>query len=188
MKRRLQSVGFVAMLAVLVAAAAWLLLPADLAILIGVGDWTLPTLSVVAVIFAAGVFGGAYALRTLQIGSGHDPKMLLPRLLSKKVKQAIDDGYRSGELENARTVVEHEAELAPNSLGLQYWRIRLLLDTGRSEQARRELVRLLALLPEVALTIRWSALYESAGEQEMWIRNVLDRIRDGQILRRSTFR
>lgn len=127
-------------------------------------------------------------LRGLMPAVGHDPRDLLPLILPRRVRKAIGRGYEEGRLDEALRTVEAELARAPSNLGLHYWRIRLLLDTGQPERARSELIALLPRLPEAALTVRWSSLFESAGEQDLWIRDVLARIRRGHVVRRSTFR
>lgn len=119
---------------------------------------------------------------------GHDPRSLLPLILPARVRRALTRGYAEGALDEASRAVGEALARTPNNLGLHFWAIRIDLDLGRFDQARARLIELLPRLPEAALTIRWSSLFESAGEQDLWIRNVLERIRDGHVVRRSTFR
>lgn len=127
-------------------------------------------------------------IRGLLPAPGHDPKDLLPLILPRRVRRAITRGYEEGRLDEALDTVRAELARTPSNLGIHYWSIRLLVDTGQPERARAELIALLPRLPEAALTVRWSALFESAGEQDLWIRDVLERIRRGHVVRRSTFR
>lgn len=188
MKRRLKWLAAATVLPAVLLSITVLLLPAELELSLGFLSAPVRGVTLVSVVFATGLLAGFASLKLLQRGKAHDPKLLLPILLNKRLRQAIDDGYKHGELERALQLVEREAEREPNSLGHQYWRLRLLLDTGQTDVARAAMVRLLPDLPEVALTIRWGLLFEAAGEQDLWIRNVLSRIRDGLVVRRSTFR
>lgn len=150
--------------------------------------WSVP---LGVLILAGAVVGAAIVVLALwgtRRRGGHDPRLLLPRLLSRKVRHAIDKAYAEGSLEAALTTVLAERAREPDNLGLHYWSIRLRLDLGQSAEARAELIALLQRLPEAALTVRWSALFEQAGEQELWVANVLERIRSGLVVRRSTFR
>ncbi|RMF15397.1 MAG: tetratricopeptide repeat protein [Candidatus Dadabacteria bacterium] len=147
-----------------------------------------PTVALVAVSFLLGLSVSLSIAARWRLRVAHKPSELLPRLLSRKVRTAIQAAYGEGRLDEAEQRIREAANAEPNDLGLQYWHIRLLLDLGRHEEARVALLGLLPRLPEAALSLRWSALYEAAGEQELWIRNVLERIRAGSVVRRSTLR